>query len=257
MIKMTTHSRVGLAVLALASIPQFASAQLSVDPGWDLFQSMDTTTFNGANFMGVPIGSYNFGGTIGVKNTGNTDTIIQRQGTVNVAAPGDSQTIQIQMDVLQLETVAPVNFGAGLGNYFITLQSAAGGPASTGTMTVTVASAAGGTFTSSLDVFFNIEFGSLTGPVVMSGDLTLTNSGDTWTRIPIPGAETIPGVNINLNGANNAADFWPGVPLIEQHPTGAQHVVTDALTPEPPQLAVFAIPACLLLLRRRRSKKSA
>jgi hypothetical protein len=39
-------------------------------PGYDLFETTGDTTFGGVAFQGVPLGTFNFGGTIGVQNTG-------------------------------------------------------------------------------------------------------------------------------------------------------------------------------------------
>src|SRR6266850_5311094 len=95
-----------------------ASAGPVVNPGYDLFESLTGTTFGGVAFQGVPIGSFNFGGTIGVKNVGVTDTIIQR------LAPATGAAIPTAMIDFQLVSTAPTNFGLGVGFYYITLQSA-------------------------------------------------------------------------------------------------------------------------------------
>jgi hypothetical protein len=228
-------------------------------PGYDLFQTQDGTSFDGIPFIGVPLGTYNFGGSIGVQNTGFTDTIIQR--LTEATAP--STTVSLQMDALQLETAAPTNLGAGVGNYFITLQSVRGGPASTGTMTVNFnGSGTGGTFTSALDVNFDVRFGSLTGPIVASQDLALSNSGDTWVHTPTPGSVLINGANFDLNGVDGTNDFFPGT-IVEKHPSGgAQHQATpvDAFydpVPEPSTTAAMSLGflslGLILVARKRRT----
>ena len=226
------------------SAPVATKADFEVAAGYDLFQSTAASSFPGlGNLQGVALGTYNFGGAIGVQNTGNTDTIIQRLSNA-VASPngvGGTASVSLQMVALQLETVAPVDPGTGLDNYFVTLQSVHGGPASTGTINITWAGPTNGTFTSSLDVFFDIRKGSLNGAIIMSSDLVLSNSGDAWTNTAPPGAVTIAGVNLNLNGVNNNQDFWPGVPLTESHPNGAQHVVIDGAVPEPASLALLGL----------------
>src|ERR1700736_6576090 len=85
----------------------------TVNPGYDLFQTDPTATnFMGIPFQGVPLGTYNFGGIIGVQNVGNTDTIVQRFSPI---ASAPSTTVGTQLIALQLETLAPVNFaGNGL-----------------------------------------------------------------------------------------------------------------------------------------------
>lgn len=245
--------RASVAVLAVASVCSLASAQLSVDAGYDLFQSTSNSSFLGVDFVGLPAEVYTFPNPIGKQNVDTTDTIIQRLNTVTAAAPGDTVTTPIQVDLLQLVSTAPTNaFGPMTTYYYITLNPNA---PSLGTMSITVNNASGGMFTSMLDINFEIHMGSLNGPVTYTGDIPLTNTGDTWGRTPIAGAVTIPGVNLNLDGTDNAADFWPGVPLTESHPGAGEHVVTDGATPEPSQWAVFAVPGCLMLLRRRRASR--
>ena len=175
---MSTFQRALTTVIAtfycvVVSHAAYAST-FQVAPGYDLFQTESGTYFTGlGNLMGVPEGTYNFGGSIGVQNTGLTDTIIQRANAV--ATPG-SPTVPLIMDALQLETVAPVSFGGGpFGNYFITLSPTAG---STGSLTVSWdGTGFAGTFSSTLDVFFDVHFGALAGPVVYSGNLVLSQSG--------------------------------------------------------------------------------
>ena len=232
---------------ALSALGAGSLLAQNVLTGWDLLETQVGTTFDGAPFVGVPLGTYNFGGTIGVQNVGNTDTIIQRLSTVT--AP--SGTTPLQMDALQLESATPVSLGGGpLGFYFITLQSADGtGPASTGAMTINFSP---NTFSSSLDVFFDVHFGALNGPIVLQSNLALSNPGTPWGNVPPPGAITINGVNQNLNGNNNLSDFWPNGSFSETE-AGTTHVVADA-TPEPATMALAGLSGLGLLLFRRQRK---
>ena len=165
---------------------------LTVDAGYDLFASAPGTSFPGLGLLvGVPLGTFNFGS--GPVPVGNADTIAHRLSDVTVAVVGNTGVTPLQLLALQLETAAPVNFaGNGLDNYFMTLQSVHGGPATVGSMSITFGSTTGGTFSSSLDVFFDIREGSLLGPIVFASDLVATNSGDLWGRVASPGAVTIP-----------------------------------------------------------------
>src|ERR1035438_5206502 len=53
----------------------------TVNPGWDLFQTIASMTYDNGpildlgNLQGVPLGTYNFGS--GPQNVGLTDTIVQ------------------------------------------------------------------------------------------------------------------------------------------------------------------------------------
>ncbi|HME72507.1 MAG TPA: PEP-CTERM sorting domain-containing protein [Myxococcota bacterium] len=231
------------------------ASTFQVAPGYDLFQTDASTFFAGlGNLMGVPVGSYNFGGSIGVQSTGLTDTIIQRTGD---ATPG-SPTVQLVMDTLQLETVAPTNFlGAGFGNYFVTLQptSPAGGSPSTGSLTVSWdGTGLAGTFSSTLDVFFDIHFGALNGPVVYSSNLVLSQSGASWSDLPPAGAVLINGANQFLSGTpgDPTQDFLPGM-FSETQPGGDQHVVMPG-TPEPSTAVLLGLGVAAIAVKRRRSK---
>ena len=206
------------------------AASLTVNTGYDLFATQPGTSFPGLGaLMGVPLGTFDFGS--GPVPVGTTDTIERRIDGVTVAAAGDTGSTRLEMLSLQLQTEAPVDFaGNGLDDYFITLQSARGGPATTGRIDITFLSTEGGTFSSFFDVFFDIRKGSLTGPIVFADQLTATAQGATWTRLPPPGAPTIPGVNFQLNGADDDNDFWPATPFQFSYPNGAMHIVA---VPEP------------------------
>ncbi len=232
--------------LTLFGVGASVAQPFTVNPGWDLFATQTGTTYQGVPFVGVSLGTYNFGSTIGVQNVGDTDTIIQRL----TLASSPSQAIPVQMDALQLETAAPVSLGGGpFGNYFITLQSARGGPLSTGSMTINFGP---DTFTSSLDIFFDIRFGALNGPIVNSSDLLLSNPSTPWSNLPPPNAVLIDGANYLLNGVDTTQDFWPIGPFAETE-AGATHVVDAALTvPEPATNACFLLGATLFVLRRFR-----
>jgi hypothetical protein len=215
------------------------SDTVSVAAGYDLFETMGGSSFPGlGDLMGVPLGNFNFGGAIGNQNVGNTDTIIQRLQAATVTAPGaipypvTAQTINLSVLSLQLETVNMINFGGnGLANYFVTLTPTV---ASTGTMDMTFASAAGGTFASTLDLNLDIHKGSLNGAIVDSlTNVVLTNTGAAWGRIAPAGAVVINGVNFMLDGTDTNQDFWPVPPIIETHPGGGAHEVTNASIPEP------------------------
>lgn len=169
---------------------------------------------------------FDFGGSIGVKNVGSTDTIIQRLTAATGPTP---QEIAIQMLALQLVSVSPINLGAGLGLYFITLQSARGGPASTGKMTINFTPQ---TFDSFFDVFFDLRFEDLNGPIVQSTNLQLSSSGVPWSNLAPPGSLLIDGVNNLLNGSNTNNDFWAGGLIIHEHPNGAQHVASSTTVPD-------------------------
>ena len=212
-----------LGLFVAFTFPSVSQAIL-IPPGFDLLQTQPGTTFDpdgpsGAAlpipFIGVPLGSFNFPG-IGVRNTGNTDTIIQRKQQADTTNPAP---IQIEMVALQLRSLTPLSGdpdGPGplpflpLDFYFITLQSARGGSASTGTMTIGPT-----TFTSIINVFFDVRQGSLTGPIVLFNNDTICSAPLVsflvpCTPGPVPWSPTAPPFVLRIAGVNDDS-FFPGV----------------------------------------------
>ena len=223
----------GLAAILLT--PGESRAGFHVAAGYDLFQtdSSGTSITGLGNLMGVPLGTYNFGGSIGVQNVGNADTIIQRTMDVTGSGAGSTGSSPLVMQALQLETMAPINFmGLGLTNYFVTLQSVRGGTASTGSINITFDSTGlAGTFTSSIDVFYDIRIGSINGTIVASGDQTLVSDPPTWSSVaPSSSTLTIPGVN---------GDFFPNE--FTEADLIAMHRVLPASVPEPASILMLGI----------------
>jgi hypothetical protein len=241
-----------LGLLGTYGVPSSVQASNIVHVGWDLFESVPDTSFAGVPFKGVPLGTFNFGGAIGTKSVGNTDTIVQRQDQATDASPA----ISTELLALHLISAVPTDFGLGVDFHFLTLQSERGGPASPGRMTINGLAAEGdphGTFDSFFDVFFDIRKGSLSGPIVLSDLLTLTSSGVPWSHLPPPGSLEIPGVNVLLNGTDRTEDFWPVGVITELDPTGARHVVRGTQVPEPSTLLLFGagLTGLIAFVRRR------
>ena len=127
MTRRLAHLACGVVASAFLLIPAGKASASVLDSarvrvGYDLLQTNSSSTaFPGlGNLMGVPLGTYNFGGSVGTVSVGNTDTIVQRLAdAVTSTLPGTAPTIADQLDALDLETVAPVNFeGFGVNNYF-------------------------------------------------------------------------------------------------------------------------------------------
>jgi len=224
------------AVVALAT-PVAARADFTVERGWDLFSTVTpATTFAGITFEGVPLGTFDFttgtggdfGRGIGVRSVGNADTIVKRLSTVTVPAVNMAGSTPIELVALNLRTTAPVNFGLGTDIYYETLQSqrrSGEGPlvASTGTLTIFFGPEGDphGTYSTTLEVNFDLRKGSPTGPIAQS--LTehlispapgLTNE---WGHNPMPpNALQIEDVNVFLKRTpghpaddDRSRDFWP------------------------------------------------
>lgn len=252
---MRSPTKAGLIAVAALALAGPLRAGGVVNAGYDLLQTEPGTAFAGVDFVGVPLGTFDFGG--GPVATGLTDTIMQRLAP----AAGPSQSIPVEIVALQLVSATPVDFGLGLGFYFITLQSARGGPASSGQRTIDFGPEGSphGTFSSFFDVFFDIRLGALDGPIALSDSLIVTADGVPWSHEPPPGAVQIPGVNTFLNGQDREADFFPIGTFVETTLTGATHALeTATIVPEPASLAMAGLPALLgLVAARRRSRTSA
>lgn len=243
--------------------PSVSQADPLVLRGFDLFTTdrggtridlRGITRFSGIQpFIGVPLGSLNLG--TGQVDTLGADMIVQRLGD---ASPG-SPTIPVQVVALQLVSLDPFNLGAGTDFHFLTLQSARGGPASTGSMTITFGPEGSphGTFDSTLNYFFDIRVGSLTGPIVFSGMTTLIATGVPWSHFPPPNAVLIPGVNFSLNGQNQLNDFFALGLVRSVHPdpfSGSMHSFNTAV-PEPGTIGLLTAGIAGLVARVYKRRK--
>ena len=243
----------GLLLLA-GSRPAFATI-FEVLAGSDYLVTQHGTEFNGVPFMGVGFGP------------GGSDTIVRRLQNVNVSS--GVGTTPLLLAGLELESSVPSNFGLGVGTYFITLQSARGGTASTGSMTINQTSADDntpaspeGTFSSFFDVFFDLRFGSINGPIALSSDLMLSNSGAQWDANPSPADILVTGprgdvlANDHTGKIRNVdiydMDFFPVGVITETNGTDT-HVVTTTQTPEPGTLLLVLAGGLVVVRRRRRA----
>ncbi len=202
----------GLVVaVAVSATPGISQADYIIEPGFDLFKT-DSANINLPGlgivpFQGVPLVSYDFGGSAGVQIIGNTDTIVERMDQASVASPDNNDVIDIEIVALQLRSVDKINLGPGSDYHYATLQS---GPTSSGTADISFFSQDAGVFDSNFTVYFDIRKGSLTGPILASASKTFTATNVPWAREPTDNrAIKIPTVNYLLNGSTTDRDFWP------------------------------------------------
>ena len=223
----TIVKRLGLfataSLLAGWMVPSSSRADIVVAAGWDLFHTdANQTTFAGMGFGGVPLDNFPFTG-VGDRNTGFTDTIVQRQAGATFTQVGQTvANIPIQIVALQLKSGSMFENQTGplavLNDHFayITLQSIHGGQASVGSASITLGGGTDashyGTFDSSFTLYFDVRLDSLTGPIVDSEFCTLSTTGNKWANL-VPSSLAndtfaLTGVNTKLNGENNNADFF-------------------------------------------------
>jgi len=221
---MKSHGLWQLCLSALVTLAaagaSFAQLPVTVAPGYDLFSTTTGTAFQGVTYVGDPLGTYNFGS--GPVGTGTTDTIVQRLQAVVLPAINSFGSTPIKMDALQLMSVGVTP------QLFITLQP---GVVSNGNMTITLTSVTGathgGTFTSQINVYYEIHSGSLGGPIVAQGMIPLTSSC-TWSNVPPPGTILIAGVNYKLDHVDQLQDFFAGTCTHTHSGEAGEHTVTEA-----------------------------
>ncbi len=255
-------------LLVLLASFSTALAQETVALGSDYFQSVagngdsSGTWFNFGSgigvvdFQGVPIGNFN-----GL-NVGNTDTIVQRQAdaTLNMGS------VPIQLVALSLGSTAPVLVGGNLYNVSLTLQNKV---ASTGTITI-MGNLSGGTFTSSLSVFFDAFFKPVAGgsPFDIKSEVTLTNAGAVWSSTPEAGTLLVHGafgdqianchngtgplgcLNPNGSDENGEVDFFLDGSLMECNDPDGCHVVKPV---SEPAALLLVVPALIGMFWKLRS----
>jgi hypothetical protein len=228
----------GLVFAALA-FPSLSRADDTIHSGWDLFVTDPLSSVLGVSFVGVPLGTFDFGGSIGVQNVGNVDTIIQRPNNI-VGSGNNYPYFTATLVAWQLRSANPTDFGGIFGSipyayYYLTLDNnyTSGDTANWITFNP---GGTNGTFGDTLEVHFAMRYGSLTGPVVWNSSCTLVNTWATWSRegsYPI----VIDGVNHLLNGTDTSEDFWVNTII---HVSGGGEYIH--IVPEP---SVCSLAVCL------------
>jgi hypothetical protein len=261
-----------LITMGLVLHPSSASGGfVNIMTGYDLLRTREASfNFHGAGglgvtpFVGVPLGTYNFGG--GNKDTWNTDTLVHRLDPVTNLSDGASQTIDIEMVALSLQSQNQINwsaFGGNASEYVKVVNVVDNG--STMTITNSVADLSplleNGTFDSIIKITFGLQ-GVDSGATLGNISKTFSQTGALWSHLPPPGILLIDSVNNKLNGSNHLNDFFPtgsGTSgIVHETPFGDIHIV-DPVVPEPTSLFAIGL-ACMAaggrFANRRRLKQT-
>ena len=213
------------------------SADLIVADGFSLFQTQSAVfNFGGPlgfqDFEGVPLGTFDFGGSVGIQNTAATDTIVRRLGPAIVAANGQTDTIDIELVALSLRSVDPINIGAGAEFVTAEIVDSLGSQ-----LDITFDDMFGGTFDSTLVML--IGFTGETSGISFDIPKTLVATDVDWGRTPVGDALQIVGVNHLLKGDGTVdQDFWPVGLVTHDDGMGTQHGVVNGM-PEPSGMIVL------------------
>lgn len=235
--------------MGLVLQPSSASGgMVTINSGYDLLYTVNSSfDFNGlgglndVSFVGVPLNTYNFGG--GPKNVGATDTILHRLDPVTDLADGASQTIDLKMVALSLQSQNKINWSAfgGIANEYVKTVNLVDNGSK---MTITNSSAdkapllEDGTFVSTLKFSFQLQ-GLDSGVLSPVLSLLLSQAPGAWGHEPSPNNPNpvlIDGVNNHLNGSDHLNDFFTGA---ADH--GPQHHTTADINMVPEPTSMFAI----------------
>ena len=187
--------------------------------GTDYFSTAFGTKFD----FGPPIGIVYFEG--GPPCAGSADTMVERQADAIVSPGGTASPIPLQVRCLSLRTISPVQLGGTPYNVSVKLDPAHLAD-DTGTMTISEnTDVISGSFTSSLNVFFEADFVPVSGGMNFSvfGHTTFTNPGSPWARAFVRGAFLVTGpvgdqaANRHTNLGPNRQDFFIVSILNETH----------------------------------------
>lgn len=194
-------------LLALAGLPS-VQAGPEILPGYQLYQTLPAADFMGASFHGMPLHTYDFGGSLGVQPVMFADTIWQRLDT----ATAPETPVSTQLLALHLQSDGPVSLPWGFGTYFIRLQSERGGAPSVGSMDIVFGPEGHphGSFTSEFTLNYDVYLGDLS-TLVFSGSTTLSSLAADWDHDaafirPPPWRRR--GLDFKLDGTSTEADFW-------------------------------------------------
>jgi hypothetical protein len=177
-------------------VPEIPQDRATVACGSDYFQTQPGTFENipgigVVNFKGVPFGP------------GLTDTIVQRIADIPINGSPIAPNLQITaLQLMSTNLTTPI---------FVSLDPTPTGVQDLGTMTIN-GSLVGGTFNSTLDVFFDVcktlgingKGCASPSDLISTGTLDLTQTGGAWGPTAPPGVVIVTGPDDSLGGTTGA-----------------------------------------------------
>ena len=257
------------AILLVFFIGAPANASL-INPGFDLFHTPgDGTSFVDLSVFGLGNVVLEGNSSLLGPGLGNTDTIVVRKDPINPFSLGNSDTIDIELVALSLQSVTPVNltplggpFSGVMADMYITINhtqpyfDALGNPVfdgsgvtnkfpdlpqpdtthlSTGTMNIAHTSATGGTFTSSF-------------PNIFADAIFTVVGGDPNDIFDILFSQAAPAITLNSSGTwthNQPANY----PINSMFPAGEFFISDiDHTGPHQPLPSIVPTPSTLVML---------
>lgn len=249
--RLARHTVCTAAFLLAALVPTLATAD-NVLPGYDLFATDPTSTYQ--DFSGTPIpagffdpGSDPFTGTVRfgglplvhnpvcpADNLTTVDTIVQRLATANVTTIPSSDTIPIEIVALNLVSVNPITvtysggFSPELWNVQVVLSPSL--PQPMGSMTIHHTIPTGGTFDSTLPVVPMFIFQRVGDGALRYLDLGLFPIAIQFSGNNVPWAHTVaPAGSCTSNFCVNPGSLTTEQSMLAAH--GVLSVCPSAPTP--------------------------
>lgn len=164
----------------------------AIASGWELLETTHVLTLEGIQWKGVPLGTFDFGGQVGVREVGTADTVIRREFESETWP--DQVCYNLVVEALQWVSVNPFDAGAGQDLHYITLSSPTGG----GRLNTFVGwdgQGVGPVCDHSVPIAFEVRKGALDGPVVRFGSAWLGMMDMCWSAQSPTGALVLPGIN--------------------------------------------------------------
>jgi hypothetical protein len=237
----------GMPVIGLAGpVPP----AITINPNYDLVVTRTAYLPMGSlglqAFEGVPLNTFDFGGTLGVQNVGLTDTIIHRNSGGTLNASGDSFTTSIDVVAVCLRSVNQLDLGAGSNYYYATLDAGTNG----GTMEIN----GDGTWSNDFTITVGLHRGSKSGPKDLVVPKHFLGRG-LWDRVPGP---FYPGVSIAVTYDPEAdGEFFLLGPAVHEVGDGTAHTVIDITHAPEPSTGLLLLAGGLAMVWRKRKSRIA